>query len=47
MTAANLLRVLLKAAARFNRTALPEINPDAAVLFGAALAVALSLYFGV
>lgn len=43
----NIMRALLKSARRINLTALPDINPDAAVVFGTVLAVALSIYFGV
>lgn len=47
MTARTLFQSALKAARRINLTALPDINPDTAVLFGTVLAAALSIYFGV
>ena len=47
MTARTLLQSALKSARRINLTALPDINPDAAVVFGTVLAVALSIFFGV
>lgn len=47
MTTRALLQSVLKSARRINLTALPDINPDAAVVFGAVLFTALSIYFGV
>lgn len=47
MSPRTLLQTALKSAQRINLTALPDINPDAAVVFGTVLAVALSIFFGV
>ena len=47
MTARALLQTVLKSARRISLTALPDINPDAAVVFGTVLAAALSIFFGV